>query len=108
MFSLFPTGRAWGRRSNRRLGHEARRAERSDKRDYGEGKRRENEGITMGDGIQITHVAKRFSSHTLSHSRPDHKASRATTALRERLIAAMVEVVAEGGDPRLGRTRVLL
>ena len=57
----------------------------------------------MGDGIQINRVAERFSSHTLSRStalvgtglrgRPQ--------ALRERLIAAMVEVVAEGGDPRL-------
>ena len=56
----------------------------------------------MGDGIQINHVAERFSSHTQMHPRPrGHRASADTQALRERLIAALVEVVAEGGDPRL-------
>jgi hypothetical protein len=56
----------------------------------------------MGDGIQINRVAERFSSHTLSGSRPaGHRTSKDMKALRERLIAALVEVVAEGGDPRL-------
>ena len=62
----------------------------------------------MGDGIQINRVAERFSSHTLSHTRPsEYRTSRDLKALREQLIAAMVEVVAEGGDPRLGETRAL-
>jgi hypothetical protein len=61
----------------------------------------------MGDQVQISRVGKRFSSHTLSRSRRVNKPSKATTALREKLIAAMVEVVAEGGDPRLDQTRVL-
>jgi hypothetical protein len=61
-----------------------------------------NEGIIMGDGIQINRVAERFSSHTLSRSGPSgHRTSGDTKVLREKLIAAMVEVVAEGGDPRL-------
>jgi hypothetical protein len=56
----------------------------------------------MGNGIQINRVAERFSSHTLSRSRPSGLGASANTkALREKLIAAMVEVVAEGGDPRL-------
>ncbi len=56
----------------------------------------------MGDGIQINRVAERFSSHTQTHSRTRGRRSSADTqALRERLIAALVEVVAEGGDPRL-------
>ncbi len=62
-----------------------------------------NEGIIMGDGIQINRVAERFSSHTLSRSRPSGRATSGNKkALRETLIAAMVEIVAEGGDPRLG------
>ncbi len=59
----------------------------------------------MGNGIQINRVGERFSSHTLSRSRPSaHRTSGTsgeTKALREKLIAALVEVVAEGGDPRL-------
>ena len=56
----------------------------------------------MGDGIQINRVAERFSSHTQMHSHPrGHRSSADTQALREKLIAALVEVVAEGGDPRL-------
>ncbi|HTZ64205.1 MAG TPA: hypothetical protein VMB51_08875 [Solirubrobacteraceae bacterium] len=56
----------------------------------------------MGDGIQINRVAERFSSHTQMRSRPRRqRASPDTDALREKLIAALVEVVAEGGDPRL-------
>jgi hypothetical protein len=56
----------------------------------------------MGDGIQMNRVAERFSSHTQMHSRPRrHRGSAETKALREKLIAALVEVVAEGGDPRL-------
>jgi hypothetical protein len=61
-----------------------------------------NEGSIMGDGIQINRVAERFSSHTQMHSRPHgHRTSSETQALREKLITALVEVVAEGGDPRL-------
>ena len=60
----------------------------------------------MGDGVQINRVAERFSSHTLSHSRPRGvRTFQDSDALRERLIAAMVEVVAEGGDPRLAESR---
>jgi hypothetical protein len=56
----------------------------------------------VGNGIQINRVGERFSSHTVPRSRPSgHGASGSTKALREKLIAAMVEVVAEGGDPRL-------
>ncbi len=56
----------------------------------------------MGDEIQISRVAERFSSHTLSHSWPAGcRTSETAEALRERLIAALVEVVAEGTDPRL-------
>jgi hypothetical protein len=60
----------------------------------------------MGDGIQINRVAKRFSSHTLSCSRPSGcEASGDMNALHEKLIAATVEVLAEGGDPRLVKSR---
>ncbi|HTZ63865.1 MAG TPA: hypothetical protein VMB51_07145 [Solirubrobacteraceae bacterium] len=59
----------------------------------------------MGDGIKINRVAERFSSHTLSHQKAARRRTSGpsgyTAAVRERLIAAMVEVVAEGGDPRL-------
>jgi hypothetical protein len=61
----------------------------------------------MQDGIQINRVADRFSSHTLSHSRA--AACRASTdveAVRENLIEATVELLAEGGVPRLGQSRV--
>jgi hypothetical protein len=62
----------------------------------------------MGDEIHITRIAERFSSNTLSRSRPcKHWTSGDAQALRERLIAAVVEVVAEGGDPRLARSRAL-
>jgi hypothetical protein len=67
-----------------------------------------NEDSNMGDAIQINRMAERFSSHTLSHSRPaGRRSSRDLKALRERLIQAIVEVVAEGGDPRLGKSRAL-
>jgi hypothetical protein len=63
----------------------------------------------MGDGIQMNRVAERFSSHTLSHSRPvRYRTFRDKNALREKLIAALVEIVAEGGDPRLAKSRALL
>ncbi|HTZ65158.1 MAG TPA: hypothetical protein VMB51_13725 [Solirubrobacteraceae bacterium] len=61
-----------------------------------------NEGTIMGDGIQINRLGERSSSHTQMHSRPRPQRSSADTrALREKLIAALVAVVAEGGDPRL-------
>ena len=56
----------------------------------------------MGDRIQINRLGERFSSHTQAQS-PSRRcrAMGGTEALREKLIAAMVEVVAEGSDPRL-------
>jgi hypothetical protein len=63
----------------------------------------------MGDGIQINRMGERFSSHTQMRSRSrGHSRSANTQALRESLIAAMVEVVAEGSDPRLGKSRAHL
>ncbi len=60
----------------------------------------------MGDGIQINRFGERFSSHTQSRSRPHvHRTSRDSDRLRQRLIAATVEVVAEGGSPRLTKSR---
>jgi hypothetical protein len=60
------------------------------------------EGGIMGDGIQIRRIGERLSSHTRDHSRTRHHGtSDEAKALRQRLINAMVEVVAEGGDPRL-------
>jgi hypothetical protein len=60
-----------------------------------------------GDPIQISRLGERFSSNTLTrtHARRS-EASRHAETLRERLIAAAVEVLAEGGDPRLGQSRV--
>jgi hypothetical protein len=63
----------------------------------------------MGDGIQINSVAQHFSSHTLSHARPSrHGTAGNTSPLRENLIEAMVELVVEGGDPRLAQSRARL
>ncbi|HTZ65542.1 MAG TPA: hypothetical protein VMB51_15670 [Solirubrobacteraceae bacterium] len=62
----------------------------------------------MGNGIRIDRTAERFSSHTQAHARPRRsRTSAQASALRETLIAAIVEVVAEGGDPRLGESRAL-
>ncbi len=58
-----------------------------------------------GDGIQITRVVDGFSSHTLSRARRGYGVSADTKALRRKLIEAMVEVVSEGGDPRLAQSR---
>jgi hypothetical protein len=66
-----------------------------------------NGSSIMGNQIHINRVAERFSSHTLSHSRPSNRTSQDMKALREKLIAATVEVIAEGGDPRLGESRAL-
>jgi hypothetical protein len=56
----------------------------------------------MGDAIQVNHVAERCSSHTQMHARSRrHSGSAERRTVREKLIAALVEVVAEGGDPRL-------
>ncbi|HTZ65189.1 MAG TPA: hypothetical protein VMB51_13885 [Solirubrobacteraceae bacterium] len=60
----------------------------------------------MGDAIRINRVAERFSSHTLSRSRPARgRTSADAQGVREQLVAALVEVVAEGGDPRLVQSR---
>jgi hypothetical protein len=62
----------------------------------------------MGDGIQISRVGERFSSHTQARPRIGRTGAIGDSeALRERLIAATVEVLAEGGDPRLRWTRAL-
>ena len=77
-------------------------------RDQREGQERENEGSIMGNGIQINRMAERFSSHTQMSSRPRrNRTSEDTKALRERLITALVEAVAEGGDPRPDKSRAL-
>jgi hypothetical protein len=56
----------------------------------------------MGEQIQISRLGERFSSHTLAQSRPRRNRTIGDTeALREKLIAATVEVLAEGSDPRL-------
>ncbi len=56
----------------------------------------------MGDRIQISRLGDRFSSHTQAQSRTrrDRTVGDAE-ALREKLIAAAVEALAGGGDPRL-------
>jgi hypothetical protein len=60
----------------------------------------------MGNQIHINRVSERLSSHTLSHSRPrGGRVSPDINALREKLIAATVEVVADGGNPRLAKSR---
>jgi hypothetical protein len=56
----------------------------------------------MGDRIHISRLGERFSSHTQAQSRPRRNRTIGDTeALREKLIAATVEVLAEAGDPRL-------
>lgn len=56
----------------------------------------------MGDRIQISRFGERFSSHTQAQSRTRHSSTlRDTGALRDRLITATVEALAEGSDPRL-------
>jgi hypothetical protein len=62
----------------------------------------------MGNGIQISRVGERFSSHTQAQRRASRSRSVGDTeALRDRLIAATVEVIAEGSDPRLPWSRAL-
>ena len=61
-----------------------------------------NEGITMGDRIQISRLGERFSSHTQAQPRSRRdRTIRDAEALREKLIAATVEVLAAGSSPRL-------
>ena len=56
----------------------------------------------MGDRIQISRLGERFSSHTQAQSRPRRDGTVGDAeALREKLIAAAVEALAGGGDPRL-------
>jgi hypothetical protein len=63
----------------------------------------------MGDGIQINRMAERLSSHTLARPRRSRvRTSDEAEGLRERLIEATAEVVAEGGDPRLTQSRARL
>ena len=61
----------------------------------------------MGNAIQINRVAERYSSHTQMRARAlRNRGSADMRALRERLIAAALEAIAEGGDPRLVQSRV--
>jgi hypothetical protein len=63
----------------------------------------------MGDGIQSNRVAERFSSHTLARPRRSRTGTSGDAGdLRDTLIKATVEVVAEGGDPRLAQSRARL
>jgi hypothetical protein len=62
--------------------------------------------ITMGSQVQISRLGERFSSHTRAQPRPHHTRSIGDAeSVRERLIAATVEVLAVGGDPRLAWAR---
>lgn len=63
----------------------------------------------MGNQIYISRVAERFSSNTQVHSNPRGASSSGDReALRERLIAAALEVLAEGSDPCLAESRTLV
>jgi hypothetical protein len=56
----------------------------------------------MGDGIHINRLDECCSSHTQMRSGPrGRRTSGDAATLREKLIEATVEVLAEGGDPRL-------
>jgi hypothetical protein len=60
----------------------------------------------MEDRIRINRTGERFSSHT--QTRPHASADRTsqdTGALRHKLIEASVAIIAEGSDPRLGKSR---
>ncbi len=60
----------------------------------------------MGNQIHINRMVDGFSSHT--QMRPRARASRTSAdaeTLRQRLIAATVEALAEGSDPRLAQSR---
>jgi hypothetical protein len=60
----------------------------------------------MGEQTYIARVGERFSSHTQMRSRPRARSTSGDPQmLRERLIQAIVEVIAEGSDPRLGKSR---
>jgi hypothetical protein len=62
----------------------------------------------MGNGIHISRVGERFSSHTQAQPRARRTNGVGDTeALRKKLIATTVDVLAEGGDPRLGWARAL-
>jgi hypothetical protein len=62
----------------------------------------------MGSQVHISRLGERFSSHTQTPPPPRHSRTIGDAeGLRERLIAATVEVLAEGGDPRLRWTRAL-
>jgi hypothetical protein len=62
----------------------------------------------MGDGIQISRLGERFSSHTQASRPLGRRTFSDARALREKLITATVEVLAEGGNPRLSQSRALL
>jgi hypothetical protein len=57
----------------------------------------------MGNGIQISRLGERFSSHTGAARHPRRNGITGDTrALREKLLTATVETLADGSDPRLG------
>ncbi|HTZ63356.1 MAG TPA: hypothetical protein VMB51_04575 [Solirubrobacteraceae bacterium] len=60
----------------------------------------------MGNRIHINRVVDGFSSHTQMRPRARRARGSADAAtLRQRLIAATLEVLAEGSDPRLAQSR---
>jgi hypothetical protein len=78
------------------------------KSDHYEGRERETRAFSMGDGIQTSRLGERFSSHTQTYAPPRRGGrSRDTQAIRRRLIAAAVELAADGSVPRLGSSRAL-
>jgi hypothetical protein len=56
----------------------------------------------MGSRIEISRLDERFSSHTQAQEHPCHRTAIGhAAARREKLIEALVEVIADVGDPRL-------
>jgi hypothetical protein len=112
MFSYFPQAALGENHKNSGYGpdgeqHGEARPE-GRQRELRRGKTEGKRGSIMGDEIHITRIVERFSSNTLSRSRPaGHCTSAATRAQRDELIGAAAEVIAEGGDPRLDRSRAL-
>jgi hypothetical protein len=62
----------------------------------------------MEDRIRINRTGERFSSHTQTHRHaPANRTPQDTGALRHQLIEATVAIIADGGDPRLGKSLAL-
>lgn len=61
----------------------------------------------MTDGTHVNRMVERFPSHTQTRRyRARPRVLEDAAALRQTLILATVEVLAEGNHPRLGETRV--